>query len=471
MLTMTLLDGPLAGRPIPLPSGMLTIGDADSDIAVTLEHGARVTLSVDDDGVRLLTAAPLWVDGLPVAPLDDDCVENDADNDAGAADRRPVAPDVSRLPLHAVIDLAGMVFRLDDGSDPTPRPMPPRPVRRQVAPHSHAPSHAPQIERRSLTSPDARAARRQRLRHRRRHGPLTWIAVAGVSSLIAAGGAAIWRTSSAWPDTGVPEPDALSALAARIAPNVVLASRDGAVRLTGGCIDDDARARLRAEARWLGMTVSDETWCPENAIETARTVLRLHGFATAHVEAAPDGELVVSGPVVANARWRAASDALDGLALPYGWRVAEGSADALDRLVTTLRKAGQLRGLDISRDRRGWRLTGALPPGRQAALKGIVDTWNHSSDASPARIEPLPPTIPTLAETGLSAPLVSIGGSPEAPALTLADGTRLAQGVRLPGGTRIVAIYADGVSIGAPDRLYYLPLTPETHLGDASDAA
>ena len=248
-------------------------------------------------------------------------------------------------------------------------------------------------------------------------------------------------------------------------------TRANAARLTGRCIDDGVRARLRAEARWLGKTVSDETWCPANAIETTRTVLRLHGFATAHVEAAPDGEIVVSGPFVADARWRAASDALDALALPYGWRVAEGSADALDRLVRTLRNAGQLRGLDISRDRRGWRLTGALPPGRQAALKGIVDTWNRSADASPARIEPLPPTIPTLAETGFSAPLVSIGGSPEAPSLTLADGTRLAQGVRLPGGTRIVAIYADGVSIGAPDRLYYLPLTPETHLGDAPDAA
>lgn len=465
MLTMTLLDGPLAGRPMPLPAGMLTIGDADSDIAVTLEHGARVTLSVDDDGVRLLTAAPLWVDGVPVASPDDNwCDDGDGD---GAAARPPSAPDTSCLPLHAVIDLAGMAFRLDDGSDPTPCPMPPRPARRPAAPRSLAPSHKPQVARRSFASPDARAARR----HRRHRGSLPWIAVAGVSSLIVAAGAAMWRTGFTGQAPGAPEPDALSALAARIAPNVVLANRDGAVRLTGGCIDDDVRARLRAEARWLGKTVSDETWCPANAIETARTVLRLHGFATAHVEAAPDGEIVVSGPFVADARWRAASDALDALALPYGWRVAEGSADALDRLVRTLRNAGQLRGLDISRDRRGWRLTGALPPGRQAALKGIVDTWNRSADASPARIEPLPPTIPTLAETGFSAPLVSIGGSPEAPSLTLADGTRLAQGVRLPGGTRIVAIYADGVSIGAPDRLYYLPLTPETHLGDAPDAA
>ena len=141
---------------MPLPAGMLTIGDADSDIAVTLEHGARVTLSVDDDGVRLLTAAPLWVDGVPVASPDDNwCDDGDGD---GAAARPPSAPDTSCLPLHAVIDLAGMAFRLDDGSDPTPCPMPPRPARRPAAPRSLASSPKPQVARRSLASPDARAA-------------------------------------------------------------------------------------------------------------------------------------------------------------------------------------------------------------------------------------------------------------------------------------------------------------------------
>lgn len=53
MLTLTLLDGPLAGRPMPLPQGTLTIGDGDADIAMTLDHDGVVALHVDDQGIGL----------------------------------------------------------------------------------------------------------------------------------------------------------------------------------------------------------------------------------------------------------------------------------------------------------------------------------------------------------------------------------------------------------------------------------
>lgn len=66
---------------------------------------------------------------------------------------------------------------------------------------------------------------------------------------------------------------------------------------------------------------------------------------------------------------------------------------------------------------------------------------------------------------------MSIGGSPNAPQITLADGTRLAQGARLPGGTRVIAIHTGGVSIGSHDRLFYLPLSPETLYDDSPDPA
>ncbi|MDR3400353.1 MAG: type III secretion system inner membrane ring subunit SctD [Pandoraea sp.] len=432
MLTLTLLDGPLAGRPMPLPPGLLTIGSGDSDIAMALDHDAQVTLRVDDDGVRLVGAAPVWVDGVPFAP--------------GAGD----AADTPVLALNTVIDLAGLGIWLANVTDNVPVPTPRRPERRSV--------HAP-----PPNAPDAVAPRRR--------APAAWIAVTGISLLIVAAGVAIWRTGTANVISKPPQPDALKTLAARIAPQVMLNTTGDAVRLSGGCIDDSTRARLRAEARWLGKALSDETWCPEDSMQTVSTLLRLHGFGAALVNVAPGGEVVISGPLIADARWRVASDALDALTLPHGWRVAEGTAHSFDQLVKTLRDAGQLRGVDISRDRNGWRLTGALTAGRQASLKGVVNAWNTETNAMPVRIEPLPPPTPTLADTGFSAPLVSIGGSPDSPQLTLADGTRLAQGVRLPGGTRVLAIHPDGVSISAHDRLYYLPLTSETLHGDSSDPA
>ncbi|WP_374627151.1 type III secretion system inner membrane ring subunit SctD [Pandoraea sp.] len=435
MLTLTLLEGPLAGRAMPLPPGMLTIGDGDADIAVAHDHDEQIVLDIDEGRVRLLTAAPVWVDGRPFATPHD-----------GASD----TPD---LPLHTAIDLAGLGIWLGNGSTSAPAPMPKRPERHGAA----APlPQAPQAL--DTAAPRARA-------------PAAWIAVTGLSLLIAAAGVAIWRTGTANVVSQPTQPDALKALAARIAPDVALTTVGNAVRLSGGCLDDNTRARLRAEARWLGKTLRDETWCPANSMQTVSTLLRLHGFGNAQVSVASDGAVVISGPFVADARWRTVSDALDVLALPFGWRVAEGTTNSFERLLKTLRDAGQLRGIDISRDRNGWRLTGALTVGRRASLKGIIDAWNTTEHAMPVRIDPLPPQIPTLAETGFSAPLVSIGGSPAAPQLTLADGTRLAQGVRLPGGTRVIAIHADGVSIGAHDRLFYLPLTLETLHDDSPDPA
>lgn len=432
MLTLTLLDGPLAGRPMPLPQGALTIGHSDSDIAMTLEHDIQIVLHVDDDGVRLANSAPVWVDGTPLASIGDDAV----------------APPV--LPLHAVIDLAGLGVWLATVADSPPVPTPKRPER--------CAAHAPSPQTPAMAVSRGRA-------------PAAWIAVTGMSLLIAAAGVAIWRTGTANVISQPPQPDALKALAARIAPQVALNTTGDAVRLSGGCIDDDTRARLRAEARWQGKALSDETWCPEDSLQTVGTLLRLHGFGTARATVAPGGEVVISGPIVADARWRATSDALDALSLPHGWRVAQGAAQSFEQLVSTLRDAGQLRGIDISRDRDGWRLTGALTAGRHASLKGVVDAWNTGANTMPVRIEPLPAPTPTLADTGFSAPLVSIGGSPDAPQLTLADGTRLAQGVRLPGGTRVLAIHPDGVSIRAHDRLFYLPLTSENLHGDSSDPA
>lgn len=430
MLTLTLLDGPLAGRPMPLPPGPLTIGHGDADIAMALEQDARIELHVDSDGVRLVTAAPLWVDGVPRLPADEDTV------------------DLPVLPLHTAIDLAGLGMWLADGTQDMPSPTPKRPARRAAG----------------IPSPRAPA-----VVARSRRGTAAWIAITGMSLLIAAAGAAIWRTGTANVISPPPHPDVLKTLAAHIAPHVALNTTGDAVRLTGGCIDEGTRARLRAEARWQGKVMNDETWCPEDSVKTVHTLLRLHGFGHARVNVARDGEVVVSGPFVADARWRTASDALDALALPHGWRVAQGAGQSFEQLVKTLREAGQLRGIDVSRDRDGWRLTGALTAGRLASLKGVVDTWNKTADARPVRIEPLPAPTPTLGDTGFSAPLVSIGGSPDAPQLTLADGTRLAQGVRLPGGTRVLAIHPDGVSISAHDRLFYLPLTAENVHGDSSD--
>ncbi|WP_287496854.1 type III secretion system inner membrane ring subunit SctD [Pandoraea sp. CB10b_02] len=458
MLTLTLLEGPLAGRPLPMPPGTFTLGDGDSDIAVALENGVRIALHVDAQGVALTGEPPVWIDGRAL------CLANEPTGLEASAEAEVCPPPAHRLPLHTPIDLAGLGVWFSDGSKPLPVPLPRRPARQPEASQTSSPS-----PRGAAASPHGPAPERGK-RRRRQRSRAAWIAISCLTLMIASAGVAVWRTGTANVISVPPQPDSLRLLAARIAPGATLRIAGDAVHLGGGCFDESVLARLRAEARWLGKALNDETWCPEHAAQSAATLLRLHGYGAAQVSVASDGAVVVGGVLVADARWRAVSDALDALALPHGWRVADGTSHGFDALVRTLRDARQLHGIDISRDRHGWRLTGAMTAGRQASLKGIADAWSAAARGLPVRIEPLPPPIPTLAETGFSAPLVSIGGAPDSPQLTLADGTRLAQGVRLPGGTRVVEIHPDGVSIGAHDRLFYLPLTPEIRHDDPSDA-
>jgi len=462
--TLTLLDGPLTGRSLPLPPGAFSLGAEDSDIAMALDDGASATLHVDGDGVHLLTRIGVWIDG---APLD---WPDDAPPGTSAASGLPLS---TQLPLRSVIDLAGLGLWLDVSDAelpvPPPVPLPRRPARRSSV-ESQPPVQTPQQPHWQTLASRRSPSRPWRLKRPARPRRATWLAATCVSLIALAGGAMIWRTGAATVIASPGDVGSLKALAARIAPGISLTVSEGTVQFSGGCAPDDARARLRTEARGLDKAVRDDTWCPADLTQSVQTLLRLYGYGASYVGVAPGGEIVISGAFVADARWRAASDALDALALPHGWRVDNDEADGFDTVVQLLKDAGQLRGVNVTRERDGWRLTGPLSAQRQAALQSLADTWNDASRALRLRIEPLPVRMPTLSQTGLPAPLVSIGGPPAAPHITLADGTRLMQGARLAGGAHVIAVAADGVSIAAHDRLFYLPLTPESTYDDTFDA-
>lgn len=418
--TLTLLDGPLAGRSLPLPHGAFSLGTEDSDIAMALENGVGATLHVDDDGVHLLTRTDVWVDGAPLGWTDD---------------ALPDVPLSIRLPLRSVVDLAGLGIWLDAGDAelPVPVPLPRRPAR--LASDAGQFSAQRQTHTQPSLAQDNPAfswplGRKPSKRPRR----VTWFAATGVSLAALAVGAMIWRTGAANVITSSGDIGTLKSLAGRIAPGISLTLSEGAVLFSGGCASEDVRSRLRTEARRLDRVVRDDTWCPADLTQSVRTLLRLYGYGAAYVGVAPGGEIVISGAFVADARWRAASDALDALALPHGWRVDNDEADGFDTVVQLLKNADQLRGVNVTRERDGWRLTGPVSAQRQAALQSLADTWNDASRTLRLRIEPLPVRMPTLSQTGLPAPVVSIGGSPTAPHITLADGTRLMPGARLAGG-------------------------------------
>lgn len=81
---LKLLNGPLAGRELLLPTGDFTVGGDDSDLSLPLEGGQVATLTSSMDSLELKSETPCWVAGRAHAP--------------GA------------LPAHTAIDVAGVHF-------------------------------------------------------------------------------------------------------------------------------------------------------------------------------------------------------------------------------------------------------------------------------------------------------------------------------------------------------------------------
>jgi type III secretion protein D len=96
-IRIRLLNGPLAGRVLRLPSGPFSIGGDQSDLALSLEGGGAATLEVSPTGVTLQDGVPCWVEGQPVR--------------------------AGRLPSGRFIDLAGLHFVIGvDALDPVTLP-------------------------------------------------------------------------------------------------------------------------------------------------------------------------------------------------------------------------------------------------------------------------------------------------------------------------------------------------------------
>ncbi|WFN95569.1 type III secretion system inner membrane ring subunit SctD [Edwardsiella ictaluri] len=94
---LTLLNGPLRGQALRLPTGEFTLGeDEENDLHLALESGATAALSASEQGISLTTPTPCWVGG------------------------RPWHGD--HLPLNQGIDLAGIHFVLTDSDSDAPLP-------------------------------------------------------------------------------------------------------------------------------------------------------------------------------------------------------------------------------------------------------------------------------------------------------------------------------------------------------------
>ncbi|GLU33128.1 type III secretion system inner membrane ring subunit SctD [Trinickia caryophylli] len=392
------LNGLLAGRELLLPAGELCLGAGEADVAVAFETDGEAVLCVDDDGVHIRSALPVWVEGT----------------------RWDLA---QRLPLHAPVDLGGQAFVLGLAADT--------------------------IVSRSVPERASRA--------RGRASPVRWRL-----SCLAASCAALGAVVLLYPQTArQPDAANASRTDMRqweTVPGVHVATNpDGVVVLSGYCARSADIDALRRRLTASGRLVRDDTVCTDTLLASVREVLLSNGYRDAGVEPGNgDGTAVIHGDFAADARWRSTAAQLAAVPGLRGWSISDDRAQAFDALLRTLAARHLLDGVSLSVSGSTLMASGRLPPGTVRALNDTLAAFNAGAPALRAQFHDLPPAPPAAGL--LPAAIVSLGGNVDSPFVELANGMRLQRGAVLPSGFVVYALDDAYLALRKGQQLIAVPL-------------
>ncbi|HWX13249.1 MAG TPA: type III secretion system inner membrane ring subunit SctD [Trinickia sp.] len=395
------LNGLLAGREFVLPAGEIRLGGSDADIAVTLETDGEAVLVVDDDGVRLSSEQPVWVDG----------------NRWDAHER---------LPLQVAIDVAGQAFVLGAVTDILATvPVPAR--------HSRT----------------------------RRLTPLTSRVLGCAAASIAVLG--IVAALYAWQPTGeAKRPDVGAELVERLQQGPlhglrIARDRDGVAVLSGYCSNSADVDRLRQQVQEQGLLVRDETVCADVLRRSVRDVLLANDYQDVDVEdgAVPES-VVIRGDFDADSRWRSTVDQLRAIRGLGHWSIVNDRAESFEKLLQILTEHDLLDGISISISGRTLFVSGALPPLRSRMMEDDLAAYNGGLNGLRAQFQ----AIPGAADTAglLPAGIASVGGNADSLFVQLENGMRLQRGAVLQNGFVVYALSRSFIALRKGERLISLPL-------------
>lgn len=397
-----ILSGPLAGRRLRLPAGEFVIGGADPDLDAALEGGGRAVLNCTEDGVRLVTDAPCWLDGARWEP--------------------PAEP----LPLRRVLDIGGLAIMLGNADEPLPeRAVPPR-------------------------------------RDRGRRAVPSMVAGSCLVLLIAgSAGAAIWAYAALQPEEVVIDTRARLDDWRRRARQQGIeshAEHDGGLLLEGVCLESAARTALVDQLRQMNVRYRDDTLCQDELVRNVQAVLNLNGFPDARARpGAALGTVVIQGSVHADVRWRRAVSMLATMRGLTEWSMEDPVGRGVKALIGMLRDAGLIGKVSVAREKDLILITGLLDEAAQRALTSVTHAFSHQYPDAPKTIFQNIPTRSIQAGV-FPSPVVSFGGSGDLAFLDLANGTRLKTGSRLPAGHVIVHLDRNGIDLEREGELMHLPL-------------
>lgn len=387
-LILKLLNGPMLGRTLKLPSGPLTLGVGDVDLQVAFDNGlSTVTLHVNDDNVSLQSYADCWVEG------------------------RSFTGDV--LPVGKVIDLSGQGMMLLNERDAFEFYRIPDRLTKgpwKVMPH---------LQRRIVGA------------------VLTGVIL--ISSCTA-----LWwwqykkTVSDVIDSVGIYQWLAQQHSSTELRELGFEWLQDGSVRIYGECMRQQALNNVLQILRSKGVYWRLETRCQDQLLNDVRDLLAENGYQSVEVGMGKlPGEVRIRGDIRADEHWNRVIKQFSDVPDLNRWSVS-GRQSGHKKWISAVSNTGLMGKVSMEWQERNLIISGLLTQADQQRLQ--TKLLPLLKDDGLTLIFQIIPHRKVDDNSIFPLPIVSIGGNKRDAYLTFTDGRRLQVGASLNQGFQIVNI-------------------------------
>ena len=390
------LNGPLKGRQLILPQGKFTVGP-DGDVLAVLESAEQLEFKIEDESVSLVTKVDVWVAGEK-------------------------KEDIEALPLSEVIEIDGLIFVLGSAAQDIVEPELPKKKRGKKNVSYIAllgislistilillllidPVEAPQHE---MT-------------------PKEWVAEQLTLNELD-GIKAIWATN-------------------------------GVVTFNGFCEDSRRLQQFIDAVKTHGILFIEHAECTDQLVTDVKQILIQNGFKGVKVQQnLTPGSVTISGAIQAGDDWDKTVRMLRNINGLVSWQVLNESGAQIKPLIAELRKDNLIQNIMLSQLDDSIVITGEVSQEKQ---QQIVQIARSTKTIQQTGTKIVFQNIPVRSEVNriLTSPVVSYGGSSDAPFVELENGIRLSKGSQLDNGYSVEYIDIDGIDLIKNGQITHVPL-------------
>ena len=390
------LNGPLKGRQLVLPQGKFTVGP-DGDVLAELESAEQLEFNIEDESIALETKVDVWVAGEK-------------------------KEEIEALPLSEVIEIDGLIFVLG--------------------------SAAQNIEQ--LELPKKKGSKKK----------ISHLALLGISListililllLIDPVEAPQHQTT---PKNWVSEQLTLNELDGIKA----IWASNGVVTFNGFCEDSRKLQQFINEVKTHGILFIEHAECTDQLVTDVKQILAQNGFkgVTVQQNLSP-GSVSISGAIQAGDKWDKTVKMLKVINGLISWQVINESGAQIKPLIDELRQRGLIQNLMLAQLDDSIVITGEVSQEKQ---QSILQLARGTKTIQQTGTKIVFQNIPVRAEVNriLTSPIVSYGGSSDAPFIELENGMRLSKGSQLDNRYIVKYIDIDGIDLMKNGQLTHVPL-------------